>query len=111
MIDLASDKFYHYVIVRDDLPIGHLAAQTIHAAGESAALTAPPQGTHAIALQAAPDALKDISIALAMADIRHVTIREPDFPYCNAITALGIAPQPRSKALSKIVGELRLVGS
>lgn len=112
-IDLAPANgpvFYHYVIVRDDLPLGPLAAQTTHAAGESAAMAHPPHGTHAIVLACPASDLEAIAMRLACADIAHVVIHEPDAPYLGEATAIGIAPRLRTPALLRIVGRLKLVG-
>ena len=83
---------HHFVIVRDDLPIGVLAAQVIHAAGESVEGKVP-SGTHAVALAApSEEALERIEKRLADNDVPHISIREPDAPWNGALMAIGIRP-------------------
>lgn len=88
---------YHYVVTRSDLPTGVLAAQTIHAAGESAALRVPDPGTRAVALTADAGELEDLEQRLIAAGVAHVAIREPDAPWCGALLAVGLAPAPRAE--------------
>lgn len=67
-----------------------MAAQLLHAAGES--VTAPvPKGTTAIAL-AAPNeqSLLDLESLLHSSGLRYAAIREPDRG--NELMAIGIAP-------------------
>lgn len=87
---------HHFVIVRDDLPRGVLAAQVIHAAGEST--DGPvPSGTHAVALAApSEEALERIEQRLIEHDVPHTSIREPDAPWNGALMAIGIRPMPQS---------------
>lgn len=83
---------HHFVIVRDDLPIGVLAAQVIHAAGESVEGKVP-SGTHAVALAApSEEALERIEQRLVENDVPHTSIREPDSPWNGALMAIGIRP-------------------
>jgi hypothetical protein len=101
----------HYVIVRDDAPIGVQIAQTIHAAGWSAQLpganaAAPP--TTAIALAAPVDALAAIARRLDAAGVPHVLVHEPDDPWRGALMAIGVVPSPRA-AVQRFVAHLRLV--
>jgi len=75
------------------MPHGDQLAQSVHAAGESGPATS---GTHAVVLAASSeDALLALHERLSYFQIPHVLIREPDFPYNNAATALGIPPQVR----------------
>jgi hypothetical protein len=85
------------VIVRRDLPLGAIVAQTIHAAGESS----PgghllPSDTRAIALSV-PDeaALLRLEVDLIAAGVSFRAIREPDAPYNGALMAIGLTPVPR----------------
>jgi hypothetical protein len=82
------------VIVRRDLPRGALAAQIVHAAGESSPgdLT---DGTYAVVL-ATPDegALKDLEDRLTAGGIGHKAIREPTMG--NSLTAIGVRPALKS---------------
>lgn len=99
---------YHYTVIRCDIPLGNLAAQLVHAAGESAALFGGPlpPNTHAIVLSAESEAqLLDIEARLVAFKIPHKAIREPDAPFLNQITAIGFIPAPRGtykKFLSKL---------
>lgn len=82
----------HYVIVRDDLPRGVLAAQIVHAAGESSPGTLPPDTT-AVVLRVGSEAeLARLEARLAEGDVSHRAIREPDAPWHGALMAIGLAP-------------------
>lgn len=76
---------------------GVLAAQTIHAAGESIrARSLPPSSTYAVALVADTSAdLEQLSEVLRAEGIHHALIHEPDAPYNGAATAVGIEPMER----------------
>ena len=84
------------MIVRRDLPLGVLAAQLVHAAGESSPGTLDA-GTFAVVL-AVPDEAALIREArrLGAAGVVYKAIREPDGPWNNALMALGLSPAPRS---------------
>lgn len=81
--------------MRRDLELGDLAAQLVHAAGE----TSPgnlPDDTHAVVLAVDGEAeLLSLSGRLERAGVPHKLIREPDSPFNGAATALGIVPCPR----------------
>jgi peptidyl-tRNA hydrolase len=96
------------VIVRADLPLGVLAAQIVHAAGESGPAVS---GTHAVALAVASELdLERVEQQLREAGIPHAAIREPDIPWANAIMAIGIPPTDASNPnLRRIVRRLRLL--
>lgn len=99
---------YHYCIVRDDLPRGTLAAQLIHAAGESSERVAT--GTHAVALAAKDEAhLSRIEAKLQRRGISHTAIREPDSPYNGALMAIGIEPVADRRLVRPITKGLRLL--
>lgn len=85
------------MIVRQDLPLGRLAAMIVHAAGESSPGPSLPPDTHAVVLQV-PDevTLLDVASRLAVAGIQHVLVREPDPPYHGAAMAIGVSPQVRA---------------
>jgi len=105
--------------VRRDLPLGDLAAQLVHAAGESASLYRPsvegsdklaensglPDDTHAVVLAVeGEDELVALSARLERAGVPHKLIREPDAPFNGAATALGIVPclrRPLRRFLSR----------
>lgn len=86
----------HYVIVRDNLPVGAAAAQIVHAAGESSPGNVGPD-TFAVVLTA-PDsaALEHVANQLRAMGLKPVLICEPDPPYNGAPTALGVYAPDRS---------------
>ncbi|WNM70121.1 peptidyl-tRNA hydrolase [Myxococcus phage Mx1] len=74
-----------------------MAAQTIHAAGESSPGNLPEQ-TRAIALAAeSEEHLLLLEAKLVAAGIPYKAIREPDAPWNGALMAIGIEPMPRAK--------------
>jgi hypothetical protein len=86
-----------------------LAAQVVHAAGE----TSPgqlPEGTHAVVL-ATPDeaALARVHRALVAAGIPHKAIIEPDPPWDGALMAIGIEPTGDRRAIRRVLGRLPLL--
>jgi peptidyl-tRNA hydrolase len=90
----AHDPLTHYVIVRRDLPRGLLAAQIVHAAGESSPGNLD-DGTFAVVLAAADEPeLAAIERRLGAAGLAPRAIREPDLG--GALTALGLPPAPKS---------------
>jgi len=98
----------HYVIVRSDLPAGILAANIVHAAGESSPGNLP-SGTHAIVLTV-PDepALRAMRARLELAQVAHVACEEPDPPYHGALMSLGLTPG-RKEHLRRYVSSLPLL--
>jgi hypothetical protein len=69
-----------------------MAAQLIHAAGESSPGNLPTN-TYAIALAARDEAhLLEIEAKLKERGIPHHPIREPDPPWAGAIMSIGIPP-------------------
>lgn len=96
------------MIVRRDLRLGDLAAQLVHAAGE----TSPgnlPDDTHAVVLAVDHEQdLVDLATRLERAGIAHKLIREPDAPFNGAATALGVAPGPR-RPLRRLLSRLPLL--
>lgn len=82
----------HYIIVRPDLPVGLLAAQVTHAAGESAALRTPPAGCHAVVLAASEAELHRLARLLPEKCIPFRAVYEDTAPYEDALMAIGIAP-------------------
>lgn len=95
-MDIAPDNnpLTHYVVVRPDLPIGLLAAQVAHAAGESSPGNLP-SGTHAVILQASKNEIEALSSKLKEGNVPHVLVRDCDLQ--NEVTALGIEPALKSK--------------
>jgi hypothetical protein len=98
----------HYVIVRTDLPLGLLAAQIVHAAGESAHRPLPPD-THAVVL-AVPDevSLRTVATRLSAAGIEHHLVCEPDAPWYGQAMAIGVCPRDRG-AVRRCVSDLPLL--
>ena len=84
------------MIVRTDLPIGVIAAQLVHAAGESSPGNLP-EGTYAIVL-AVPDesALREVRASLTLSGLSWRAIYEPDEPWNGQMMAIGVAPVLRS---------------
>lgn len=106
----SKEHLHHFVIVRDDLPLGTLAAQVVHAAGESSE-GCVPSGTHAVALAvSSEEALEHVEQKLVDLDVPHTSIREPDVPWDGALMAIGIRPMPQSNPnLRQAVGSLPLL--
>ena len=109
---------YHYVIVRADLTPGQQAAQLVHAAGESAANTDVPEGTHAIVLHAEDEEhLLAIADQLWLKEIKNYKlIIEPDLPLHEDRpledgqgTAIGIPPTTDRSKLASVLGRLPLL--
>jgi hypothetical protein len=95
------------VVARSDLPIGTLLAQVVHAAGESSPGRVPPS-THAVVL-AVPDesGLLEAEARLLEAGIPHITIREPDAPWCGQAMTIGIFAEDRTR-VRKLLARLPL---
>lgn len=99
----------HYCIVRADLPRGVLAAQLIHAAGESSPGDLRP-GTRAIALAARNELhLASIERRLCRLGIEHRAIREPDPPWSGALMAIGLVPVSDRIKVRKVTQRLPLL--
>lgn len=78
--------------MRADLPRGVLAAQVVHAAGESSPGALPPNTT-AVVLSVRSEAhLERIEARLVAGGVAHRAIREPDAPWQGALMAIGICP-------------------
>jgi len=110
----SSYPLTHYVVLREDLPLGLMVAQAVHAAGESSPGNLPT-GTYAVVL-AVPDeeALLHYAERLRYAGIEHKLIGEPDLkPYRflegEQATAIGIPPTTDRPAVRKILGMLPLL--
>lgn len=87
----------HYVVVRANLPRGVMAAQIIHASGESSTGKLKP-GTYAIALEAeSSEHLGEISAKLKEAGVEHSRIIENQEPYDGELLAIGVRPGPREE--------------
>jgi hypothetical protein len=80
----------HYVVVRRDLPLGFLAAQVVHAAGELELL--------------------ELASRLSAAGVSHRLIREPDPPWLGQATAIGLEPVADRAPLRALLRGLLLLG-
>lgn len=98
----------HYCVVRDDLPRGVLAAQLIHAAGESGA---GQRGLYAVALVVRDEAaLLLVEDRLRFHEVPHRAIREPDPPWCGQLMAIGVVPMVRDdRDLRRVLQRLPLL--
>lgn len=97
------------MIVRGDLPRGTLAAQVVHAAGESSPGRLPP-GTRAVVLAVRDVArLEQLERDLTRLAIPHHAIREPDPPYFGALMAIGVVPVADRKGVQQVTGRLSLL--
>jgi len=95
------------VVVREDLPLGVLAAHVAHAAGESG--PAPP-GSIAVVLGVTNEAeLLAIDARLTTRGVPHVLIREDAGPFSDQATAIGVVPTTDRKAINKALSSLPLV--
>jgi len=90
------------------LPIGNLAAQITHAAGESSPGNLPPK-TFAVVLGVDRDDLVLVHKRLKKHGIEHELIIENDPPYRNQLMAIGIVPCPK-KCVYPYLRDLRLLG-
>jgi hypothetical protein len=85
-----------------------MAAQLVHAAGESSPGNLSP-GTYAIALAAKSEIqLLTLEKRLISQGIPHAAIREVDLPWDGQLMAIGIAPCDRS-IVRKEVSQLPLI--
>lgn len=110
VIAIAASPLTHYVIVRADLEPGFLAAQIVHAAGESSP-GGLPEGTFAVVLAVPSEtALAELGRQLVDAGIAHVAIREPDAPHLGALTAIGCVPVADRAAIRRLTSSLPLYG-
>ena len=100
----AIGTFYHYVIVRRDLPLGVQAAMLVHAAGESGPSSS---GTNAVVLTTADEASL-LSLDLKLRHIPHTLIREPDLPYHGEAMAIGCLVSDRTE-IRKFTAQLPLL--
>lgn len=97
------------MIVREDLPRGVLAAQLIHAAGESSPGGLPTH-TFAVALAARDQPhLEFLEQKLLERKIPHRAIREPDAPWDNALMAIGLEPVADRALVKPVTSSLALL--
>lgn len=101
----------HYIVVREDLPLGFQAAQIVHAAGESSPGNLN-SGTNAVVLGVDSEAaLYLLQRQLARAGVPHVAVTEPDTPWDGALTAIGIVPLADRSIVKPILSKLPLLGA
>lgn len=90
--DPAIEHLFHYVVVRKDLPLGIMAANIIHAAGESSP-GGLHEGTHAVCLSTPNEAaLLEVAARLEREGVKITRVVEPDAPYDGALMSIGVAP-------------------
>lgn len=101
----------HYIITRKDLPIGFMAAQIVHAAGESVVSEVRP-GTNAIVLEVDNERLlRELARKLSRSGIPHIVVYEPDPPWDGQMTAIGITPVTDRSIVKQFVKKLSLLGA
>lgn len=101
----SDDDWVHYVIVRKDLTVGQIVAQTIHATGESTPGRVP-KNTVAVALGVRDQAhLLERAARLERAGIPHVLITECD----GEPMAIGIEPTKDRAKIRKETSDLALI--
>ncbi len=95
-------------MIRRDLPIGILAAQLVHAAGESSPGNLSP-GTNAVVLGVPNEAaLRAVAQRLEDAGIAFVRVEEPDAPYLGQLMAIGLRPA-RKEVVRRALSSLPLL--
>jgi peptidyl-tRNA hydrolase len=105
---IAPAVLHHFIIVRADLPIGVLASQVTHAAGESSPGNLP-EGTNAVVLSVPDEAgLEAVSKRLALAGTEHVRIVENEGKYAGQFLAIGCKPG-RKKEVGRALRHLPLL--
>lgn len=91
------------------MPLGNLAAQLMHAAGESVTEPLPPN-THAVVLAAHDEEhLLRAHRRLRKRGIPHKLIREPDAPFNGAATAIGVCPVRDRRPVRRALDKYRLL--
>jgi len=107
---MEDKQFYHYILVRKDLPFPIQMVNVAHAAGESIIEAPIPTTTKAVLLHVKNEAeLLEQEKLLKDKSIEHVSIREPDAPYDGALMAIGLSPSTRRNALRRLFYHLELV--
>lgn len=120
-VAVVRKPLHHYVIVRDDLPLGVLGSMIIHAAGESAAAWAHvnqrklPADTHAVLLEVSNEAEllefhKNLVQAGYLRGVDQFLIDENSGPYAGQFMAIGILPRIRNKRFRSLFKDLRPLG-
>jgi len=115
--DDSSTPRYHYVVVRDDLPLGVLAAQLVHAAGESFSPCVScssdqhlRRGTYVVVLAVHDENQLLLQCArLRAAGLEPHLIREPDAPYNGQAMALAVPPTQDRATVRRVLANLPLL--
>jgi peptidyl-tRNA hydrolase len=88
--------------------LGAIAAQLVHAAGESSPGNLP-EGTIAVVLSAKDEQqLLDIEQKLIQKGVAHKAVREPDPPWNGQLMAIGVVPGRRGDLKKHFKGLLLL---
>jgi len=96
------------VIVRKDLPLGHLASQVAHAAGEGSARH--PPGVHVVVLAARDEAhLREVSSRLTASQVAQTLIEESDGAFAGQAMAIGCELVQDRTPIRKVVSSLPLL--
>lgn len=86
-----------------------MAAQLVHAAGESSPGNLP-EGTHAIVLGVqSEEELLILEQRLIEFEVEHRSIREPDAGWNNQLMSIGLTPTVKTPALKKLLSQLPLL--
>lgn len=94
--------YYHYVIVRADLPLDDLIINVAHAAGESVIEAPIPKTTRLVLLQVPDERALVAEAARASGKGWEVAVVfEPDPPYDGQAMAFALTPSPRRNQLRK----------
>lgn len=105
---MKAGVYYHYVILREDLPSGVRHAQNTHASGESIRFPLPPD-THAVVLDIDDEEqLLELSRQLDRECINHKVIRETDAPYSGQAMSIGCEPTTDRTKIKRLTRHLRL---
>ena len=97
------------MVVRQDLPLGILAAQVVHATGVSS--DRHPPGTFVVVLAAVNEQdLRRITDALTLHQVAHHVVVESDDPYAGQHMAVGLEPVHDRSHIRKALSSLPLLG-
>lgn len=104
------EPFTHYIIVREDLPLGFQAAQICHAANRSIATTLSNfDAVVVLGVQNQHDLL-NVAQTLQFAGVKHTLIQESDPPHAYQYTAIGVFPVRDRSLIKKCLSTLPLFG-
>lgn len=103
-----QDALYSHILIRTDLPLAAQMAQTAHAAQEAMRLNpdaSAPIHIVILACESESDLLKGAQ-SLEMGGLSFHLFYEPHWP--RGHTALGCAPQPKTRELKKALARFKL---